>query len=149
MSSVRLRRARLADLDALLALEALFPSDRMTRPTLRRFLRHPSAQLWVAAQGRQLVGDLLLLFRRGSDSARIYSVVVAPQARGQGLGERLIARAERAATAAGCKRIKLEVRRRNRPAQALYAKRGYQLVKALPGYYEDGSDGLRLAKELC
>lgn len=148
MSTARIRPATAADIDALLALEALFPSDRMGRVALRRFLRVPSAQLWVAVQGNVVVGDVLLLLKSGADYGRIYSVVVAPSARGQGLGERLIATAERAARAAGRCRLRLEVRRRNLPARRLYEKRGYVTVAELAGYYQDGAAGLRLEKQL-
>lgn len=148
MSAVRIRPASAADIDALLALENLFPSDRMGRVALRRFLRVPSARLWVAVQNNVVVGDVLLLLRSGADYGRIYSVVVAPSARGQGLGERLIATAERATRSTGRRRLRLEVRRRNLPARRLYEKRGYVTVAELAGYYEDGSAGLRLEKQL-
>lgn len=148
MSAARIRPATPADIDALLALENLFPSDRMGRPALRRFLRVPSARLWVAVQGQQVVGDVLLLLRSGADYGRIYSVVVAPAARGQGLGERLVATAERATRSAGRSRLRLEVRQRNLPARRLYEKRGYLVVAEMAGYYEDGTAGLRLEKSL-
>ncbi len=148
MSTARIRAANVQDLDGLLRLEALFPSDRLTRPALRRLLRVPSAQIYVAVQQAEVVGDVVVLRRQGSDAARVYSLVVAPAARGQGLGGRLIARAEQAARQAGLARLRLEVRTDNTAARALYAGRGYQQVAALSGYYEDGSDGLRLEKQL-
>ena len=132
----------------MLALEELFPSDRLTRRALQRFLRVPNAHLWVAVSASQLVGSLVLLLRENAHHGRIYSVVVAPTARGQGLGERLVATAERATKAAGRQSLRLEVRADNAPARALYAKRGYVERAALPGYYEDGADGWRLEKPL-
>ena len=144
----RIRAATAADIDGILALEQLFPSDRLSRPALRRFLRVHSARVWVAMNVKTVVGDVILLLRSGADYGRLYSLVVAPTARGQGLGDRLIAAAERAAKAEGRSRLRLEVRRDNAAAQALYAKRGYRQVAALADYYEDGADGLRLEKTL-
>lgn len=144
----RIRAATAVDIDGILALEQLFPSDRLSRPALRRFLRVPSARVWVAVDGKTVVGDVILLLRSNADYGRVYSVVVSPAARGQGLGNRLIAAAERAVRAAGRSRLRLEVRRDNAAAQALYAKRGYRQVAALQNYYEDGADGLRLEKTL-
>lgn len=144
----RIRAATRADIDGVLALETLFPSDQISRPALRRFLRVPSARVWVAVQGGAIVGDVILLLRAGADFGRVYSVVVAPAARGQGLGDRLIATAERAARAEGRSRLRMEVRADNTAARSLYAKRGYREVAALAGYYEDGADGLRLEKQL-
>ena len=146
--SARIRAATRADIDGVLALEALFPSDRLSRAALRRFLRVPNARVWVAVQNQAVVGDVILLLRRGADYGRVYSVVVAPEARGQGLGDRLIAQAERTVRAEGRHRLRLEVRRDNTAARALYAKRGYGEVATLNRYYEDGADGLRLEKIL-
>lgn len=145
---VRIRRARPEDRDALLALEALFPSDRVSRRGWTRFLASPRATVLVAAEGGAVLGDLVLLQRAGSRRARIYSVVVAPAARGRGLGERLVAAAERAAAADGCAAVSLEVRADNAAARGLYAKRGYIEQRPLPSYYDDGADGLRLLKTL-
>jgi ribosomal protein S18 acetylase RimI-like enzyme len=40
------------------------------------------------------------------------------------------------------------VRRSNRAARRLYAKRGYRPLRVLPRYYADGGHGLRLEKLL-
>lgn len=142
----RVRRALPADVPALLELEALFPSDRMSAATLRRFLRVPTAAVWVA-EAQTVLGSLVLLTRRNSGVARIYSVVVAPQARGQGLARQLVATAEsHARKHQHC--ISLEVRADNHAARGLYRKLGYAETKVLQGYYEDGADGLRLTKPL-
>lgn len=142
-----IRAGRLADVDAILALEALFPTDRMARRTVRRFLSVPTAQVLVAEDGAGvLVGNLVWLRRAGSHAGRIYSLVVAPAARGQRWGERLVSAMEAAARAAGCDRATLEVRADNDAARTLYGRLGYRQAQALPGYYEDGADGLRLVK---
>jgi ribosomal-protein-alanine N-acetyltransferase len=144
-----IRAGRLADADAILALEALFPTDRMARRTVRRFLSVPTAGVLVAEDGAgALVGNLVWLRRAGSGAGRIYSLVVAPAARGQRWGERLVSAMEDAARAAGCDRATLEVRADNGAARTLYARLGYRQAQALPGYYEDGADGLRLVKRL-
>ncbi len=148
MSAVRIRPASLADLDGMLALENLFTSDLISRRSLSRFLTVPSARLWVAVQGHIVVGDVLLLLRSGADYGRVYSLVVAPLLRGQGLGERLIATAERHVRATSRSRLRLEVRLDNPAARGLYQKRGYVEVAQLHDYYEDGSPGLRLEKVL-
>lgn len=150
MSAAGIRAARAADLDAILALEAQFPGDRMSRRSVRRFLQVPSAQVWVAhpADAPAPLGALVMLTRRGSASARIYSVAVDPAARGRGLAKALVQEAEAAARARGCQRVQLEVREDNAAARGLYAALGYQIRQQLPGYYDDGGNGLRLDREL-
>lgn len=148
MTSPRIRKARASDLAAILELEQLFPSDRMSARSVRRFLRAASAGVYVVPDAARLAAALIVLMRRGSRVARIYSVVVHPAARGQGLAKRLVLRAQQAARGKGCQRMSLEVRADNKAALALYTSLGYARLKTLPGYYDDGADGLRLAVEL-
>lgn len=142
------RRATLADASAILALESLFPSDRMSARSVRRFITAPGARVWVASDGADVLGNLVMLLRTGSRAARIYSVVVSPRARGLGLGHRLVDAAEREARVLGRNRLTLEVRADNDAARALYARRGYGVERELPEFYDDGADGLRLTLRL-
>ena len=142
------RRAARSDLPALLQLEALFPSDSMSRRSLRGFIDASNAVFLVAESGGRVLGNLLLLTRRDSRRARIYSVVVDPQARGLGVAQQLVESAHTAAAERGCDAVSLEVRSDNLAARRLYAKLGYRTQAEMPGYYEDGSDGLRLSRPL-
>lgn len=147
---VTLRRARQADAAGILELEALFPTDRMSSRALNRLLRAPSARIWVAAEpASPVLAALVLLTRRNTGIARIYSVVVAPSARGRGLAAALIGRAETCARRAGKREMMLEVRTDNLAAQTLYRRLGYVEQERLTGYYEDGSDGLRFRRRLA
>lgn len=147
VTEVRIRQGHRADVDAMLALEAVFPSDRMSRRSVRRFLTVSTARVLVAVNGAgAMLGNLIGLRRVGSRALRIYSVVVAPEARGLGIGQRLVEALQALALAEGCDRVTLEVRADNAAARALYAKLGYREAALLPGYYEDGSDGLRLVR---
>ncbi|HEX7044567.1 MAG TPA: GNAT family N-acetyltransferase [Burkholderiales bacterium] len=137
-----------ADLPALVALEREFPGDRLTRRSLRHLLTRGHADVWVAAGGDGLLGDAVVLYRRGSCCARLYSLVVAPAARGRGIAQALMRTAEAGTAARGVETLRLEVRCDNRAALALYAKLGYGCIERLPRYYEDGVDGLRLQRHL-
>ena len=114
---MKIRPATLADLPALLALEAHFPSDRMPPRAWRRFLTSGTAEALVATERGAVIGNLLLLTRKGSAKARVYSVIVAPEARGRGLGEALVVAGEQAARLRGCAAVTLEVRADNPAAQ--------------------------------
>lgn len=142
----RLRDARPDDLPGLLALEAGFPGDRLAARQFRHHLGNPRARLRVAVAGGRVLGYHLVLLRRGSRWARLYSIAVDPAARGQGLGRRLLADAERQAGAAGRDGLRLEVRQDNRAAAGLYEAAGYRRTAVLPAYYEDGTDGWRYEK---
>lgn len=146
--AARIRRARPEDAAALLALEQHFPGDRMSARSLRHLLRAPSAAIWVAERDGAALAALILLTRRDTRNARIYSLVVAPPARGTGLAQRLVGAAERQARRSKKALISLEVRADNLAARSLYARLGYGEIAPLRAYYEDGADGLSLGKIL-
>ncbi|MGQ0502549.1 MAG: GNAT family N-acetyltransferase [Panacagrimonas sp.] len=138
----------MADIDALLKLESLFPSDQVSRRSFRRFIHSPSARVIVATRAERVVGNLILLLRSRSGRSRIYSMIVSPDTRGLGLGVSLIHAAMDASREAGRSIIGLEVRADNIAAKALYEKLGFQVTSHLPGFYDDGADGLRMERKL-
>lgn len=157
----RLRPARPADAPALLALERNFPTDRFSARAVRYLLQARNAVVWAAedrrpAQGQsgrgerppRVVAALVLLVRRRSGVARVYSVAVSRRVRGRGLGAALLRTAEREARRRGRRIMSLEVRQSNRTARKLYASLGYRPHRRLPDYYEDGAPALRLRKHL-
>src|ERR1700682_5803928 len=79
MPEVRVRPAERGDIDALVKLEhRVFATDRLSRRSLQRFLRSPSAEVIVAVENAQLAGIVIVLFRSRSVIARLYSIAVAP-----------------------------------------------------------------------
>src|SRR4051812_37909882 len=124
---VRVRKAERADFDALMELEQrVFATDRLSRRSLRHFLRSPSAEVIVADEGGRLAGTAFVLFRPHSTIARLYSIAVAPHMGGRGVGPMLLHAAENAALARGSRMIRLEVHETNHAAISRYRKSGYQ-----------------------
>jgi len=146
---VRVRRGRPGDAAGILALEAHFPGDRMSLRSVRRFLRVPSARVWVIEDAGEVVAATILLLRRTSRYGRIYSVVVAPQCRGRGLARHMLECAQRHARQLGLAGLVLEVRVDNTAARALYRELGYVETQRLEAYYEDGHDGVKLRRMLA
>ena len=146
---MRLRRGIERDVEALAALEnEVFSGDRMASRQFRHHLSAVSSDLIVAADAGVVLGYALLFRRRGSSVGRVYSIAVAAAARGQGLGARLLQRLESIARTHGLSEVRLEVRKDNAGALALYERRGYRRFGERSGYYEDGCDAWRLAKSL-
>ncbi len=144
-----IRDATSGDLPALIAIEdAVFRTDRLSRRSFRGFIASPRAILRLAEIGGAVAGYHLVLFRQGTAAARLYSLAVAPEWQGLRLGARLLANAEAAAYAAERAVLRLEVEAKNTAALALYRRAGYRQVATLPGYYENGEDGIRLEKPL-
>jgi [ribosomal protein S18]-alanine N-acetyltransferase len=147
--AVKLRRGRMGDLDALVALEsAAFAVDLLTRRSFRNFLSSPHACLTVAEENGKLAGYALVLFRPRSALARLYSIAVAPHIGRRGVGTLLLAAAEAAARRRRCRALRLEVHEHNTRAIARYEKSGYRLFGHRYDYYDDRATALRFEKPL-
>ena len=147
--AISVREAADDDLDALVALEcATFETDRISLAQWRRHVASDTACVLVAGPRGRVDGAAVVLYRRNSRRARLYSLAVAETARGRGLAKALLAAAEMEALRRGCDLLVLEVRTDNPAAIALYEQRGYRRAARLPAFYEDGADGWRYTRGL-
>ncbi len=141
------RQAAPADLDALLELEQLcFEGDRLSRRSFRRWLKHENCVFRVAEDAGGLAAYVLVILRRGTRLARLYSIAVAPRCRGRGLASALLQDAERAAGERGALYMRLEVATDNIAGIALYKREGYRPFGMYRDYYDDHGDALRMEK---
>ena len=148
-SVIRVRIARARDLPDIVAIEAAsFSSDRFTPRALRRAVLAGKGETIVATSAGIVCGYAILHFREGSLRARLYSLAVSPQARGQGVGAALIKSAKARTRARGRRALWLEVRVDNHAAIALYAHAGFIPAQIIKNYYADGSAALRMACRL-
>jgi len=146
---VKLRRGRLRDVPALIALErAVFTTDVVSRRSFRRFVASSHASLLIAEAEGQFAGYVLVLYPPRSKLARLYSIAVAPHIGGRGIGPLLLAAAERTARRRGRRAMRLEVQEHNTRAIARYEKSGYRLFGRQHAYYDNGDDALRFEKPL-
>lgn len=149
MTDLHIRRAEPADLDALIALEhRCFDGDRLSRRSFRRLLGRDTAAYLIAETEGAPAGYALLLFRRETALARLYSIAVDPERRGTGVGAALLGAAETAAFERDRIYLRLEVRADNHAAIALYRRLGYGRIGRYPDYYDDHTDALRFEKRL-
>ncbi len=147
MSRLSIRNAEPSDLDALLALERrCFETDQLSRRSLRHWLQVAHRSFSVAELDGRVVGYSLVIFRRGTTLARLYSIAVDPDCRGLGIARRLMAAGERQAEREGRVFLRLEVEVDNSAAIALYETMGYQPFGIYRHYYENEHDALRMQK---
>ncbi|MCA9000999.1 MAG: GNAT family N-acetyltransferase/peptidase C39 family protein [Planctomycetes bacterium] len=143
------RPARATDLDSLVAIEeAAFDLDRISRRSFRGFLERSTAALEVVELEGEVAGYFLVLSRRRSGLARLYSIAVHPRFGQAGLGRILLQAAENSAFHNGRIALRLEVREDNERAIALYRKCGYREWGRYADYYADHTDALRFEKIL-
>lgn len=148
-SEIRIRAGDADDLDMLLDLEdRVFATDRMSRRSLRHFLVSPTSQVLVAERDGLVAGYSLVLFRPNSAIARLYSIAVAPDCTGSGIGPALLEAAEDAALSRNCSHLRLEVHEKNQRAIELYRKCGYSQFGRYQHYYQDEGHAYRFQKTL-
>ncbi|MGF7162259.1 ribosomal protein S18 acetylase RimI-like enzyme [Rhodoligotrophos appendicifer] len=144
-----LRSGVAADIPSLVAIEnAAFETDRISPRSFKELLRSDSAATRVAEIDGQTAGYAVVLFRRGTSVARLYSIAVAEWARGRHVGEQLMAAVEASAVGRDALFMRLEVRPDNHAAIALYQRLGYRAFGRFLDYYGDHSDALRFEKSL-
>jgi ribosomal protein S18 acetylase RimI-like enzyme len=152
------RLALPGDLDAIETLEnKAFSADQLSRRSLARYIRAPSAALIVAELGvgdgagpePALGGYALIGLRKGGRVANLYSICVDPDLSGRGIGKVLMRALEDEARRRGRDSVTLEVRLDNSGAIALYEKLGYERFGEYDDYYEDGQSALRMRKRLA
>lgn len=143
------RRARLEDVSALNDLEqATFSGDRLSRRRLRHWVQASNAVLLVVEKNQQLLGYALALLHRGTRLARLYSIAISADARGMGLGRKLLFALEKQVADLGWLFMRLEVAKSNQAAIQLYTSMGYTIFGMYNDYYEDHQDALRMQKRI-
>ena len=148
-----IRRARLADVPALLTIEhtCFPPQETLAAAQVRRLLRNPRA-ICLAAVGdakttqSNIAGWCVAFIRRHAHcrSGRIYTLAVDPMLHRQGVGRQLLTRMLAMLRQRGVGRVYLEVRAENRRAIAMYEEAGFEKMRRLPGHYGDGGDGVSM-----
>lgn len=149
---VRVRVADKSDVAAAVELEkACFSPDvRLKKRQLEYLRQRRSAIFLVAEQGDQIIGEGIALLRQHKSglSGRIYSLAVHSNARGQKVGQTLLAAMCEALASRGVRRIYLEVEGANAVAQRLYTRAGFRPIGTLPNYYGVARDGIQMMMQV-
>ena len=146
---IPVRRLRQADLERIQEIEqASFGEDAYDRNLFAEFYHTCGDLFLVAERERRVCGYMITRIggRGGVRQAELVSLAVDPAARGLGAASALLASTLRRLRARGVGGLRLMVRLDNRPARAFYDKWGFRRVKIVRRYYEDGADGLAMAR---
>jgi ribosomal protein S18 acetylase RimI-like enzyme len=135
-------RAKLKDLDAIMALEATgFEHAGWSRDSWSGELTGPDRQVLAYRDADdRLIGVATL--HLVEDFADLLRVVVAPERRGQGIARKLLIASILMAQASGAVRILLEVEPDNAPALAVYTRLGFSPIDRRRDYYGPGLHAL-------
>jgi [ribosomal protein S18]-alanine N-acetyltransferase len=149
-SGTFLRRAVLADVPALAALEAACFTHPWTPAQVREEVARLPPDMVLLLEGPGSPGiRAYCSFRLVVDEMQVMNVAVDPGCRRQGLARRLLVFAMARAARAGARCALLELRAGNREALALYESLGFRSLGVRREYYlEPTEDALVLAREL-
>lgn len=146
---ILVRDAKYSDLSQLLALESrCFAGDRLSKRSFQHWLRAPNCVFQVILLNQIVVAYGLVIMRKGTHLARLYSIAVDSEIRGLGIGKKLLIALEKATLEQGKLFIRLEVAKNNETAINLYKGLGYKIFGSYEAYYEDNTDALRMQKNI-
>jgi [ribosomal protein S18]-alanine N-acetyltransferase len=143
LPSVRIRRARAADVPAMIVLEQQSPpAAHWSQPQYQDLFESGQQRsgrfAWILEDENgtpEILG--FLVAHRVDDEWELENIVVAETARRQGVGSRLISEFVAHARSLQGSRIFLEVRQSNHSARALYGKIGFQETGLRKSYYSN------------
>ncbi len=94
--------------------------------------RDPSCErAWIAVQGDQRLGSIFCV-RQDPETAKLRLFLLTPEARGKGLGFRLLQACMDYARERGYRRMVLWTHESHKAACALYRRNGWQLLSSRP-----------------
>jgi ribosomal-protein-alanine N-acetyltransferase len=147
-AGIEIREVGRADLLSVFQIEKRSFDQPWPYAAFERFLGGPG--FLVAEADDRIVGYVIAdtVDGGGTRIGHIKDLAVAPTHRQQGIGQRLLSRAVGSLAASGVRQVKLEVRRTNETARALYSSFGFERHHVVPDYYDDGEDAYVLIKRL-
>ncbi len=145
-SEFTIRRFRLSDMDRILEIEqAIFPRDAYDRNLFAEYF-HTCGELFLVLLRRgDICGYMLTCIRPRPE---IVSIAVQPAERRKGAAFLLLKSTIRRLRRRQVDRLNLMVRVRNHAARKFYVKYGFVKVRVVRQYYEDGTDGFLMSKNL-
>jgi ribosomal-protein-alanine N-acetyltransferase len=142
-----IRRIAIEDASALAALELRCDGAARWGEAAYREIGMSGITGWVAARGTAVLGFVLV--RVVADEMEILNLAVDPEARRQGIAERLVAHTIEEVKRADVMRVYLEVRESNSGARAFYSAKGFAEQGRRKNYYsQPGEDALVLVLRL-
>lgn len=143
---ISIRRVRRDDLRSILRIEkASFARDAWDREIFLDYLARSEKSLFLAAIIDGAVAGYVVACQRET-RAEVDSIAVTPAKRGHGVAGTLLKRVIERLRRRGFKTVSLNVRIENQAAIRLYRKLGFQRVRRVNGYYEDGASAWRMRK---
>jgi ribosomal-protein-alanine N-acetyltransferase len=155
----QIRQAVQADLLAVLRIERASFDQPWPFSAFDRYVDEPgflvatkdeASSGYGSGDSESVVGYVVanLVPNHGRAFGHIKDIAVHPDHRGEGIGAELLERALRVLRVGGAESVKLEVRASNERAQSLYRNFGFEYLRTVPRYYDDGENALIMVVDL-
>jgi len=149
LDNIEIRDVTSADLTQLIALEkSCFATDRLSKRSFSHWIKSTQCVFLIAESHGQIVAYGLVIMRKGTRLARLYSIAVDQNIEGRGIGRQLLLALEKKTVAAGKLFLRLEVEKTNQRAINLYQAMGYKIFGDYEHYYENNGDAFRMQKSI-
>ena len=143
-----LRSMTVADIDEVMAIEAAAFASPWSRQFFLEELQAAHARSVLCQRDGKPIGYVIYWELPGE--VDIHNVAVHPQHRRQGVARAMLGDIIERATKRGFRRVTLEVRRSNDPAQTLYRSLGFEICGLRKRYYSDnGEDAWVMERKLA
>lgn len=150
MSDYVIIPANIRDLDAIHALEkACFTEDIISLERYKTLLKRSSIRIFVMKDGIKIIASAILVLRKRSEIARIYSFAVDKSYRGTMTAKNFYEYLEKFLRKEHKRVITLEVKITNHAAIRFYEKNGFVRSGLYKDYYEDHSNAYRMQKVIA
>jgi ribosomal-protein-alanine N-acetyltransferase len=146
-----IRPVRQRDLGRILEIEAAsFGADAYDRNLFAEYTRKCGDLFLVAEWGSKVCAYSITVLSPGAagNRAELVSVAVDPAFLGKGAAAALMDSSLRRLRRRGVTRLGLMVNVMNFRALGFYKKYGFRKLRRVARYYEDGTDGISMAKDL-
>ena len=146
-----IRQVRRHDLDRILEIEAAsFAADAYDRNLFAEYTRKCGGLFLVADWGSKVRAySIAVLSPRGrGNRAELVSLAVDPAFLGKGAASALMDSTLRRLRRRRVTRLGLMVNVMNFRALGFYKKYGFRKIRRVANYYENGADGISMAKDL-
>ncbi len=142
-----LRSMTVADIDEVMAIETVAFASPWSRQFFLEELRATHAGSVLCQRDGKPIGYVIYWELPGE--LDIHNVAVHPKHRRQGVARTMLGDIIERATKRGLRRMTLEVRKSNDPAQTLYRSLGFEICGLRKGYYSDnGEDAWVMERKL-
>ena len=132
---LQLRQIEYGDIEEVVSIEKLYFNKSWSKKTFQNLLDHQDVEVWVALQGGDLLGYVVL--QCSGDEAELINIAVRKGKRKLGIGSALLSKTVDVAVGLDVKKLFLEVRSSNQQAISLYERFGFDQVGMRKNYYSN------------